>query len=244
MAPATTPITVPRASSLANSSAGPARVNSPASTTPTRVRVSTVPVTSLKADSAMTVWDTLGLSFRRSNRGMRIAGSVEASTAPMSRATGKATPNTGETTSATITAVMSTPGRTSNPRPTAVPEITRKEMPVPPWNRMSATPMLNRSWAPIPPRGLETSPSTEGPMRAPAATSTTISGSFMTVAMNCERSPAPSMRPKSRRMCSISTLYRTRATSFCARVPQLKCSTLFRRTSSSHCRLCSSGSFR
>ena len=30
----------------------------------------------------------------------------------MSRATGKATPNTGQTTSATITAVMSTPGRT------------------------------------------------------------------------------------------------------------------------------------
>ena len=42
-----------------------------------------------------------------------MAGSVAASTAPMSRATGKATPNTGQTTSATITAVMSTPGRTS-----------------------------------------------------------------------------------------------------------------------------------
>jgi hypothetical protein len=36
---------------------------------PTSVRVSTVPVTSLKADSATTVWATLGRSFRRSNRG-------------------------------------------------------------------------------------------------------------------------------------------------------------------------------
>src|SRR5215218_9390838 len=182
----------PSASSWVNSNAGPENVNPPASTMPTSVKVSTVPVTSLKADSAMTVWDTLGRSFRRSNRGMRMAGSVGARTAPTSRATGNATPNTGETTSATMMAVRSTPGKTSRPRPTAVPEITRSEMPVPPWNRMRATPMLNRSWAPTPLRGFETSPSTEGPIRAPAATSTTIWGSLMTVAMSCETSPAVS----------------------------------------------------
>ena len=38
--------------------------------------------------------------------------------------------------------------------------------------------MLNRSWAPTPFKGFETSPSTEGPIRAPAATSTTIWGSL------------------------------------------------------------------
>jgi hypothetical protein len=48
-------------------------------------------------------------------------------------------------------------------------------------------------------------PEHEGPIRAPAATSTTIWGSLMTVAMSCESSPAPSMRPKLRRMCSISS---------------------------------------
>src|SRR5687767_15736287 len=36
--------------------------------------------------------------------------------------------NTGETTSATISAVRSTPGKTSRPKPTAVPEITRSEI--------------------------------------------------------------------------------------------------------------------
>jgi hypothetical protein len=203
-----------------------------------------VPVTSLKADSAITVWETLGRRFRRSKRGMRMAGSVAARTDPTSRATGKATPNTGQTTSATITAVMSTPGRTSRPRPTAVREITRKEMPVPPWNRMRATPMLKRSWAATPSNGFSTMPSTEGPIRAPAATSTTISGTFMSVAMSWETSPAPRMRPKSRRICSISTRYRTRATSFSASVPQLRSSTLFRRTISSQRRLSPSGNPR
>ena len=77
-----------------------------------------------------------------------MAGSVAARTAPTSRATGNVTPNTEETTSATIMAVSNTPRRTSRPRPTAVPEITRSEIPVPPWNRMRATPMLNRNWAP------------------------------------------------------------------------------------------------
>jgi hypothetical protein len=67
---------------------------------------------------------------------MRMAGSVEDSTAPTSRATGKPTPNTGETTSATMRAVRSTPGKTSRPRPTAVLEITCSEMPVPPWNSL------------------------------------------------------------------------------------------------------------
>jgi hypothetical protein len=142
-------------------------VKLPASATPTSVRVSTVAVTLLKADSAITVWDTLGGSFKRSKRGMRMAGSVAARTAPMSRATGKATPNTGQTTSATITAVMSTPGRTSNPRPTAVREIPRKEMPVPPWKRMRATPMLKRSWAPTPIQGVLDDPEHGRPDQSP-----------------------------------------------------------------------------
>jgi hypothetical protein len=63
------PIADPSTSSRPNSRAGPERVKLPASATPTSVRVSTVAVTSLKADSAITVWDTLGRSLRRSKRG-------------------------------------------------------------------------------------------------------------------------------------------------------------------------------
>jgi hypothetical protein len=54
------PITPPSASSLKNSKTGPMTVKWPASTTSTRVSTSTVPVTSLKADSAITVCDTFG----------------------------------------------------------------------------------------------------------------------------------------------------------------------------------------
>jgi hypothetical protein len=63
---------------------------------------------------------------------MRMAGSVEARTAPIISATGKATPKTGATTRATITVVMRTPGRASKPSPTSTLESTRSEMPTPP----------------------------------------------------------------------------------------------------------------
>ncbi len=61
-----------------------------------------------------------------------MAGSVEASTAPIMKATSTLTPKIGATTAATMQAVMTTPGKTSRPRPTAVREITRSEMPTPP----------------------------------------------------------------------------------------------------------------
>jgi hypothetical protein len=86
----------------------------------------------LKADSAITVWETFGRRPSLSKRGMRMAGSVEASTAPIINATSRLTPKIGATTAATTKAVMKMPGRTSRPRPTAVREITRSEMPTPP----------------------------------------------------------------------------------------------------------------
>jgi hypothetical protein len=61
---------------------------------------------------------------------MMMAGSVAASTAPIINATSRLTPKIGA--AATIAAVMATPGRTSRPRPTAVREIRRSEMPTPP----------------------------------------------------------------------------------------------------------------
>jgi hypothetical protein len=101
---------------------------------------------------------------------------VEANTAPIIRATVKATPKIGATARATMNAVSSTPGSASRASPPAVREITRSEMPVPPWKRIIDTPIVKRSWAPAPSSGLETMPSTEGPIKAPTATSTIISG--------------------------------------------------------------------
>ena len=60
--------------------------------------------------------------------------------------------------------------------PTAVREITRTEMPSPPWNRISDTPRVNTSCAPRPSTGLSTRSVTDGPTTIPAASSTTISG--------------------------------------------------------------------
>ena len=109
--------------------------------------------TSLKV-TRRSVWDHFGAEFQAVEQGDEDGGILADRTAPTSRATGKATPKAGETTSATMRAVRSTPGKTSRPRPTAVLEITCSEMPVPPWNKMRATPMLNRSWAPTPFRGV------------------------------------------------------------------------------------------
>ena len=199
------PMTPPSVSSLKNSKTGAATEKWPASTTSTRVRTSTVPVTSLKADSEITVWETLGRRPSLSKRGMRMAGSVGASTAPIMNATSRLTPKIGAITTPTMSALMKTPGKTSRARPTAVREITRSEIPTPPWKRIRATPMLNSSCAPTPPNGFSTMPSTEGPMSAPAATSRIISGIRKKVARNCATRPAPSMSPKSLRMCSTST---------------------------------------
>jgi len=59
------------------------------------------------------------------------------------------------------------PGRMSNPRPKAVREITRSEIPVPPWNRIRETLMVRTSYPSTPSKGFSTSPKTEGPIRAP-----------------------------------------------------------------------------
>jgi hypothetical protein len=162
-------------------------------------------VVSLKPDSEISVWATFGRMLRRSKRGMRMAGSVEANTAPISSATGKATPNMGATARATMTVVVRTPGKANKPSPTATLEITRNEMPTPPWNKIRETPSVKMSWAPAPFKGFSTMPSTDGPINAPTATNTIISGIRKKVASNCETKPAPKMRPKSRRMCSTST---------------------------------------
>ncbi len=106
--------------------------------------------------------------------------------------------------------------------------------------------MLKSNCAPTPSSGLETSPSTEGPTTAPAAISRIISGTRVTVARNWATRPAPKMRPKSRSICSTSTAYppSTSPTSLSASVPQLKDSTLLRRTTSPQRLRSSSGNAR
>ena len=71
----------------------------------------------MKADSATTVWATLARSRERTNSGIRIAGSVGASTAPISSAAVHEMSNTAYATSPTTTAVSTTPGTTSSPSP-------------------------------------------------------------------------------------------------------------------------------
>ena len=102
--------------------------------------MSTAPVVSLKPDSEISVWATFGRMLRRSKRGMRMAGSVDANTAPISSAAGEATPKMGATAKATMTVVMRTSGRASKLSPTATFEITLNEMPTPPWNKIMETP--------------------------------------------------------------------------------------------------------
>ena len=84
--PATMPSTVLIPRSTTNSSAGVASELSPVMITPANASASTAPVGSLSADSATTVWATLGRSRERMKSGIRIAGSVGASTAPISSA--------------------------------------------------------------------------------------------------------------------------------------------------------------
>ena len=104
--------------------------------------------------------------------------------------------------------------------------------------------MLNRSWAPTPLKGFETSPSTEGPIRAPAATSTTIWEP-------CDGRYELRDQPGTQYEAEVAedVLYRLHPLAdqgykLLRQRPQLKCSTQFRRTTSSHRRLSSSGSFR
>jgi hypothetical protein len=86
--PATTPIRVPRSRLRANAKAGPESATSPETTTPATASAKTVPTGSLKPDSAITVWATLGFRRMSSKSGMRMAGSVAARTAPTMSATG------------------------------------------------------------------------------------------------------------------------------------------------------------
>ena len=88
--PATMPKTVPIGRLCVKSPSGPPSETCPDSTIAASVSASTVAVGSLNADSAITVCATLGRRRRRSKSGIRIAGSVAASTAPISSATSNA----------------------------------------------------------------------------------------------------------------------------------------------------------
>ena len=80
------PITVLIARSTTKSRGGPRDEPSPLSRTPASASASTAPVGSLNADSAITVCATFGRRRERMNSGIRIAGSVGDSTAPISSA--------------------------------------------------------------------------------------------------------------------------------------------------------------
>ncbi len=83
------------------------------STTPASVSASAAPVGSLKADSAITVWATFCLSRERMNSGIRIAGSVGASTAPTSSERSQGRSNAKCAATPTTAAVSSIPGTAS-----------------------------------------------------------------------------------------------------------------------------------
>ncbi len=87
----------------------------PVSTTPASVSARAAPVGSLNADSAITVWATLGFSRERMNSGIRIAGSVGASTAPTSSETSHGRSNAKCAATPITAAVISIPGTASKP---------------------------------------------------------------------------------------------------------------------------------
>ena len=114
--PATIPITVLIPRSTRNSPAGPATESLPVRTTPASVSAKAAPVGSLNADSAITVCATFGLSRERMNKGMRIAGSVGARTAPTRNARSHGRSNAKCAVTPTTTAVITMPGTASSAR--------------------------------------------------------------------------------------------------------------------------------
>ncbi len=137
---------------------------------------------------------------------MRIAGSVAASVAPTRSATEKDSEKTGIATSATTSAVIRIPGSTSSPSPTAVREMTRSEIPSPPWKRISETPSVKTSWAPSPSTGFSTRSVTDGPMRIAGRQEHDHDRQPQDRRDGVETTPARRISPTSRRTSCASTL--------------------------------------
>ena len=97
---------------------------SPLSSAPATASASTAPVGSLNADSAITVWATRRRSREATNSGIRIAGSVGESTAPISSPCSNGSPNASAATAPVSSAVTTTPGIASSPRLTATSRST------------------------------------------------------------------------------------------------------------------------
>ena len=118
--------------SVTNSHSGSASVSPSPSTKAATASASTAPVGSFSADSATTVCRTFARSPIRSKSGMRMAGSVGASTAPTRRPASKGRSNASAATDPVTTAVSTTPGTASRPSPTATGLSTLKASPSPP----------------------------------------------------------------------------------------------------------------
>jgi hypothetical protein len=91
----------------------------PLRTTPASASASTAPVGSFSADSAMIVCETFGLRRSRSSSGIRIAGSVGASAAPISSPIESETSDAAHATTPVTNAVSTTPGIASRVIPIA-----------------------------------------------------------------------------------------------------------------------------
>ena len=125
--PNTTPSAVEMARSTTKFFSGSVTDALPLRTTPAKASASTAPVGSLSADSAMIVCATFGRNRNRSNSGMRMAGSVGASAAPISSPVESGRPKATAATLPVIPAVRITPGTTSMSRPIATLLRTRVE---------------------------------------------------------------------------------------------------------------------
>ncbi len=104
------------ASSPRKSHAGAPIPLSPLSSAPATASASTAPVGSLNADSAITVCATRSRRRDATNSGIRIAGSVGESTAPISSPCSNGSPNASDAIAPVTSAVSSTPGIASSPR--------------------------------------------------------------------------------------------------------------------------------
>ena len=111
----------------------------------------------------MIVCDTLARRRIRSNSGMRMAGSVGESAAPMRRPVVSGTPKTAAATPPVKSAVSTTPGMTSMSSPIATLLRIVSESCSPPWKRMKETPRVRMSCAPMESSGMSIAPATDGP---------------------------------------------------------------------------------
>lgn len=165
-----------------------------------------MPVTSLKAYSAITVWDTLGRSFRGVEQGDEDGGICRGQDRSNEQGHRESDAEHGGDHKRDDKGRQEYAGQDEQAEAYGGTRDHAQRDAGAAVEQDEGHPFVEQELGTHPAERIRDEPEHRRPYKAPAATSTTIWGSFMAVARSCQISPAPSMRPKSRRMCSMSTL--------------------------------------